>query len=80
MKIKFIKDIGSYKAGDVADLEHLQAKAYMECKKAKLFIGDTVKNNFEDMPYKELRKLCKSKGLPAVGSKESMILSLTDKG
>jgi len=80
MKIKFIKDIGSYKAGDVADLEHLQAKAYMECMKAKLFVGETKENNFENMTYKELRKLCKSKGLPAVGSKESMILSLTDKG
>lgn len=80
MKIKFIKDIGSYRAGDIADLEHLQAKAYIECRKAKLFIGETIENNFENMSYKELRKLCKSKGLPAVGSKESLILSLTDKG
>ncbi len=79
MKIKFIKDIGDYKAGDVADLEHLQAKAYMECKKATLFIGETPKNDLENMSYKELRKLCKSKGLPAVGSKETMISLLTDK-
>ncbi|MFA6711919.1 MAG: SAP domain-containing protein [Candidatus Caldatribacteriota bacterium] len=79
MKIKFIKDIGDYKAGDVADLEHLQAKAYMECKKATLFIGEVPENNIANMPYKELRKLCKSKGLPAVGSKETMISLLTDK-
>jgi hypothetical protein len=81
MKIIFIKDIGKYKAGDIVDLEHLQAKAYMECMKARLYIGnETPKQyNYNNMSYKELRNLCKSKGLPAVGSKESMILSLTDK-
>ncbi|MFA5398206.1 MAG: hypothetical protein WC346_19500 [Methanogenium sp.] len=76
MKVKFIKDIGNYKAGNVVELELLQAKAYMECKKAVLYKGETPKNNIEDLPYKELRKLCKINKLPAVGTRESMILAL----
>jgi trehalose-6-phosphatase len=76
MKVKFIKDIGNYKAGDVVDLELLQAKAYIECRKAVLYKGETPKKNIADLPYKELRNLCKLNKIPAVGTRESMILAL----
>lgn len=81
MKIVFIKDVGSYKVGDVLlDCEHLQAKAFIEFGKAKLYIATPSKPiiNFASMSYKELRKMCKSKNIPAVGSRDSLIKSLTD--
>ena len=84
MKIEFLKNINEYKVGDVVDFEYLQAKAYIEMKKAKMYIYQEIKildkNILADKTYKELRNICKSKGLPAVGSKESLILSLIDKG
>lgn len=85
MKVEFLKK-GFYRGklyekGSIAEISRLDVKAFMDCKVVKMYIP--VRQNplkpLEELSYRELQKKCKAKKIPAVGTKEDLIISLTDK-
>jgi len=83
MKVKFLKK-GVYRGSQypkdsIVEMSNLDVKAFLDCKVVEMYKKEKKVKPIEEMSYKELRVLCKGKGLPAVGSKEELILSLKEK-
>lgn len=83
MKVKFLKS-GVYRGNQypkdsIVEMSSLDVKAFLDCKVVEIYKKEKKVKPIEEMGYKELRILCKEKGLPAVGSKEELILSLREK-
>ncbi|OFW61768.1 MAG: hypothetical protein A2Z35_05925 [Actinobacteria bacterium RBG_19FT_COMBO_36_27] len=80
MKVKFLKK-GIYRGtqypkDSIVEMANMDMKAFIDCKVVELYRREKKVKAIEEMGYKELRVLCKEKGLPAVGSKEELALSL----
>jgi hypothetical protein len=83
MKVKFLKT-GAYRGtkypkDSIVEMSQLDVKAFLDCKVVERYKKEKKVKPIEEMGYKELRVLCKEKGLPAVGSKEELMLSLKEK-
>jgi hypothetical protein len=77
MQVEFIKERyyknKLYKSGDIVDMPQNIFKTYQKFKTVKPY--HKIKS-LDDLSYKELQKRCKEKNLPAVGTRELLILSL----
>jgi len=69
-----------YKIGDVITMDQSDATAYLNKNAVKYHIKTAKKIPLEKKSYKELQDICKNNNLPAVGKKEDLITSLTEKG
>ncbi len=79
--IKFTKNINNYKIGDIVELEVLSAQAFTDMNVATFHTPKSQRKTRIDLTiqsYKYLQKLCKQHNIPAVGTRESLIVSLTD--
>lgn len=85
MKVLFLKDGiyrgKNYKKNSVIEMSEIDVKAYLECRVVKFYIPVKKKSikDFSKMSYRDLQDLCKSKNIPAIGSKEKLISSLNGK-
>lgn len=87
MKVQFLKN-GCYRGiyyqkDSTIDMSELDVKSYIDCRVVKIAIPVKEKHQnsikFENMAYRDLQKLCKEKGIIAVGKKEDLIELLNSK-
>lgn len=71
-----------YKKDETIKMSQLDLKSYIDCKVVKIAIPVKEKHQnsikFENMAYRDLQKLCKEKGIIAVGKKEELIKLLKE--
>lgn len=88
MKVKFLKN-GCYRGiyyqkDSTIDMSELDVKSYIDCRVVKIAIPVNEKHQnsikFENMSYRDLQKLCKEKGIIALGKKEELIKLLKEQG
>lgn len=82
MLVEFIKERYYkgvlYKPGDFIEMERSYVRSYLNLKVIRISTSPK-KINLDNLTYKELQKLCKKHDLAAVGKREDLIISLTDK-
>jgi hypothetical protein len=83
MQVIFLKEAyyrnKKYKKNDIIDISEIDVKAYLECKVVKLYVAikKKLQKPLNELSYRELQAKCKNKRIPAVGTKEDLIISLT---
>ncbi len=84
MKVKFLKrrfyKNRFYEVGEVVKLDDpILLRAFLGHKVIEYEIKEKQEIDYSKLTYKQIRNECKKRNLPAVGKREDMILSLTDK-
>lgn len=72
----------NYIKGDIIKMSTLDIKVYIECGIVKIcHVPETQKKiDYTKLSYNQLRKACKNKNIPAIGTKETMITNLSKTG
>ena len=85
MKVQFLKNgyyrNKKYAVGDIIEMSPIDVNAYLDCRVVKLTVIAPTKNktekDYNNMTYKEICRICKNKGIKAVGKKKDLISLLT---
>jgi hypothetical protein len=82
MKVKFLKERfyrnKKYKKNDTIDMSEIDVKAYLECHIVEIATKNKTSKPLEALSYRNLQRKCKAKGIPAVGTKQDLVVSLTE--